>query len=163
MAASMVMTGYISIWNFNEMSAGAWVATVEANASCRESHDADVIGVDVPLLGMCLHGSDGFVSIRLRHGVVAMRHTVFQHDGGDAAGIEEWCPLVTFMVHGRQIIATTGTDDHRTGGRCASLGQINGDAGLVIPLGIIISLCDSIPLVFGSPCAHRSMLIGFCH
>ena len=106
-------------------------------ATGREAHDAYIIRIDVPFLGMTAHQTHSLVSILLGNGIVAMRHTIFYHDEGNALTCEERSPVVTFMLHGQVLIASTRTADYGTPRSLIGTGQIDPHLSLVFRVAIV--------------------------
>lgn len=104
--------------------------------TCREAHDANVLGIDVPLLGIAAHQTGGFLSILGRYCIVAMRHAVFHDDEGNALTIKELGPVVSLVVHGQMLVATTRTAYHSPSGSLLGIGQIHPYLGHVVGITI---------------------------
>ena len=83
-------------------------------SACREAHDAYIVRIDVPLLGMPANQSDSLFGILCRNGIVTVGHAVFQHDEGNALSVEERSPVEAFVLHGQMLVATTGAAHHGT-------------------------------------------------
>ena len=81
-------------------------------AACRRAHYAHVVGIYVPVGGVAAHQSDGLLGVRYGHILLAVRHSVFQHDGSYAHVVEERRPVVALMVHGQMLVAASGTYHH---------------------------------------------------
>ena len=82
--------------------------------TCRETHDAHILRVDVPLLGMATYQADSLFSILGRNLPDAMGHAILQHDESNTLTVEERRPLVSFMIHSQSCIATTRTTYYGT-------------------------------------------------
>ena len=53
-------------------------------ATCRESHDAYIVGVDGPHGGGVAYGADAFLHVAHGDGTVTIRQTVVDHEIGNA-------------------------------------------------------------------------------
>ena len=83
-------------------------------ATCREAHNAKVVGIDTPHEGTIANKAERFIGIAKRNIAVAIGHAILQHKKGNALGIEELCPIVSFVRHGKMAIAAAGTIDDST-------------------------------------------------
>ena len=104
--------------------------------ACRESHDAHVLLVDMPLVSMSAHHLHRLLRILQGHLVVAMGHTVFQHDERNALPVEERSPVVTFMLHRQMLVAAARTAHHRPSRSLLAVGQVHPYLSLVFRVAI---------------------------
>ena len=80
-------------------------------ASGRESHYSHVVAVDIPFLGIHTHHAHSLLHIAHRHLLVAVRHAVLEHEDSYSHLVEEGCPVLSLMIHGKSSIATARAND----------------------------------------------------
>ena len=106
--------------------------------ACRRAHDAYILGVDIPALGVPPDHSHGLLSVLNGHFVIAVGQTVVEHYGGYALLCEEWRPVCTLTVHDDTAVCATGTDDHCTACRTALLWQEDLYVSLILRVAIVV-------------------------
>src|SRR5437016_5804704 len=75
-------------------------------AACGESHDSDLIGVQVPRLRMGPHHADGSLRV-IQHGgmMVTRRQPVLQYEGGKSVRCEPFSRIRSFVT-GEEAVST---------------------------------------------------------
>ena len=103
-------------------------------STCRRTHDAHLVGVDVPRLGIAAHKTHSLLGVLKGHLVYAVGHTIFQHHGGNTHVVEKRSPVAPLMIHCEMGIATTWTNHDaapsgtlRVGKAHINLGSVGGN------------------------------------
>lgn len=69
---------------------------------------------------------------------IAVGHAVLQDYGCDAVALEEFCPVVAFLLHGEMLIATTGTYHDGASCGCALLRKVDTYLGSVLRVAVVV-------------------------
>ena len=67
-------------------------------STCREAHDADIVGIDAPDGRRVAHGTDGFLGITHGNGAVTARHAIGHDKEGNALTVKVPSPIVAFVL-----------------------------------------------------------------
>ena len=127
----------------------------------RRAHDTHLLRVNVPLLGVAAHHTDGLLGIADGDLEVSARHAIFQDDKGNTLLIEERCPVGTLMRHSQMAVTTTRTAHYGTSSRLLGVGQEDGNLGCVrgiaVRIGCIIrpEIKNRPFLRYGCCCCHH--------
>ena len=104
-------------------------------SSGREPEDSDLVGIDIPLLGVCPDRTDGSSDVGF-HGLDAIEVACglggaeLEYDSNDVVRGEESSEVVAFLVDHDPRQSTSGADnDCGQSVSCPSVGQVDGQGG----------------------------------